>query len=110
MADDDMKGLARYLLYAFGVPSGLFAVGGVFSIGMAIYRGNISLGDKQFVLGAFLLSVAFSLWQLPKIFFRSYYDLNERKQHWAFSWTALFWTAVSVAAAYYLGLLLYPMI
>jgi len=110
MADDNMNGIASFLLKALGVASVLFALGGVCSMGIAIYRNHISLSDKYFLLGAFLLSVAFFLRESPKILYSGGYDHNEQKWLWVFSWTALFWTAVSGAAACYLGLSLYPMI
>ena len=110
MADDNTNGIASFLLKALGVVSGLIALGGVYSMGMAIYREHISLSDRQFLFGAFLLSAAFFLRQSPKIWYRGGYDHDEQKWLWVFSWAALFWTAMSGAAACYLGLLLYPMI
>jgi len=110
MADDIMNGIESFLLKALGVASVLAAIGGVYLMGMAIYRNHISLSDKQFLFGAFLLSVAFFLRQPHKILSRGGYDHDEQKWLWVFSWTALFWTVASGALAYYLGRLLYPMI
>jgi hypothetical protein len=110
MADDKMDGIESFLLKALGVASVLAAIGGVYPMGMAIYRNHISLSDKQFLFGAFLLSVAFFLRQPPKILYRGGYDHDEQKWLWVFSWAALFWTVTSGALAYYLGRLLYPMI
>jgi len=110
MVDDYMNRIESFLLKALGVASVLVAIGGVYSMGMAIFRGHISLSDKQFLIGAFLLSVAFFLRQPPKILCRGGYDHDEQKWLWVFSWTALFWTVASGALVYYLGSLLYPMI
>jgi len=110
MVDDNMNRIESFLLTALGVASVLAAIGGVYSMGMAMFRNHISLSDKQFLFGAFLLSVAFFLRQPPKILCRGGYDHDEQKWLWVFSWTALFWTVASGALAYYLGRLLYPMI
>jgi len=110
MADDNMNGIESFLLKALGAASVLAAIGGVYSMGMAIYRNHISLSDKKFLFGAFLLSVAFFLRQPHKILYRGSYDHDEQKWLWVFSWTALFWTVASGAVAYYLGRLLYLMI
>ena len=110
MVDDYMNRIESFLLQALGVASVLAAIGGVYLMGMAIFRNHISLSDKQFLFGAFLLSVAFFLRQPPKILCRGGYDHDEQKWLWVFSWTALFWTVASGALAYYLGGLLYPMI
>ena len=110
MADDKMNGIESFLLIALGAASVLAAIGGVYSMGMAIYRNHISLSDKQFLFGAFLLSLAFFLRQPHKMLYRGSYDHDEQKWLWVFSWTALFWTVASGALAYYLGRLLYLMI
>ncbi|MBO0724330.1 MAG: hypothetical protein J2P52_01925 [Blastocatellia bacterium] len=110
MADDNMNGIESFLLKALGVASVLAAIGGVYPMGMAIYRNHISLSDKQFLFGAFLLSFAFFLRQPAKILYRGDYDHDKQKWLWAFSWAALFWTVASGALAYYLGRLLYPLI
>jgi hypothetical protein len=105
-----MNGIESFLLKALGIASVLAAIGGVYPTGMAIYRNHISLSDKQFLFGAFLLSVAFFLRQPHKILCRGGYDYDGQKWLWAFSWTALFWSVASGALAYYLGHLLYPII
>jgi len=110
MVDDYMDRIESFLLKALGVASVLVAIGGVYLMGLALFRSHISLSDKQFLSGAFLLSVAFFLRQPPKIVCRGGYDHDEQKWLWVFSWTALFWTVASAALVYYLGRLLYPMI
>ncbi|MBO0860193.1 MAG: hypothetical protein J2P21_17315 [Chloracidobacterium sp.] len=102
-----MNGIESFLLKALGVTSVFAAIGGAYSMGMAIYRNHISFSDRQFLFGAFLISVAFFLRQPPKILYRGDYDHDKEKWLWVFSWTSLFWTVSSGALAYYLGRLLY---
>src|SRR5262249_61409802 len=100
MVDDYMNRIESFLLKALGVASVLVAIGGVYSMGMAIFRGHISLSDKQFLIGAFLLSVAFFLRQPPKILCRGGFDHDQQKMVWVVSLTPLFFAVSFVALVF----------
>ena len=107
MTDNDIKGVTRYL-YALGFPVGLFAAIGTFAMGVAIYQGDISLRNKRFVLGAFLVSIAISVWHVPKIYAAGLVqDGNVYRQ---FKLDALVWVVIFGVAAFYFGHLLLPML
>ncbi len=104
---DDIKGVVRYL-YELGFPVGLFAAIGAFAVGMAIFQGDISLSNKRFVLGAFLVSVAISAWHIPQIYAVGL--IQGGKAYRYFKFAALVWTLIFGAAAFCLGRLLLPML
>lgn len=110
MPADEIKGVAR-VLYALGFPIGLIAVVGAFSIGMAIFQGEISFTSKRFVLGAALLSFSMFALHFSKVYRPSaVFNRSDDKVKWVFSWSALFWVLCFGLSTYYLGTLLIPML
>jgi len=99
--EDETKGIAR-LLFGLGFPLGLIAIVGVFSLGMAIFHGEIDLNSKRLVLGAFLISFSASVYHLPRIYAATYFDGT--RWHRFFSPSSLIWGVGFGIAAYFLGL------
>ncbi len=106
MFDDEIKGISRFL-YALGFPLALFAIAGLFSVGIAVWRGEISRQSKSLLLGVFLIAVCGVFWYLPKIYRRVIWDGD--KWIWSFSFGAVVGTLISLAAAYFSGTWLWPL-
>jgi hypothetical protein len=108
--EDEAKGIARFLFGWLGFPLGPIAVLGVFSVGMAIFQGEISFGSKRLVFGALLISFCGFASHLPMIIRRGVYHEGERRR-WLFGLSGLrplIWTVVFGAATYLLARILYP--
>src|SRR5947209_496193 len=106
--DDEIKGIVKYL-YILGFPISLFAIAGAFSVGLAIYQGEISFGSKRLIFGAFLISFSIFAWNLPQIYRRNVFYDGE-KWHHNFKFSALIWTLGFGVATYFLGVMLLPML
>ncbi len=59
-------GAGRFLVLGF--PLGLLAYLGVFCLGFAAYRSELSLSSKLFAFGAFSFCLSCSMWYLGRIY------------------------------------------
>ncbi len=107
MLNDEMKGVARFL-YALGFPLGLLAIVGAFSVGLAVWYGEISLSSKRLLLGIFLVSVSGFFWYLQRIY-RTVAFIDEKKVK-AFSFGALIGSFITAIAMYASWVLLWPLL
>jgi len=88
-------------LNTLGFPISVIALAGAFSVGAAIWRGEISRQSKPLLLGVFLIAVSAVFWYTPKIYRRVMWD-GERWR-WGFSFWSLVGVFISGVIAFYSG-------
>jgi hypothetical protein len=95
-------------LNLLGFPISLFAIVGAFSVGMAVFHGEISFSSKRLIFGSFLISFSIFAWNLPRIYRATFYDGEKWHRH--FSISAFIWTVGFGTATFFLGQILLPML
>lgn len=99
MPKEEAKGVASYLMYGLGFPLGIVAIIGAFCVLFAVFRDEISLGNKRFTLGMALLSLCAVSHHVSRIYPRTMYDGS--RWYRSFSLQSLLWTATGIIGLYY---------
>jgi hypothetical protein len=103
--DDEVKGFSRFLFGWLGFPLGLVALSGAFSLGVAIFRDEISLSSRRLVLGTFLISFSAFAYHLPTIYSAVISDQDKIYRRFRFS--SLVWAILFGAITWLSGRLLW---